>query len=763
MKNGDMSGMMNAVDKDLGNIKLDIDAQQLQNVTVVSTKSALTMSIDRKVFNVEKNLTSVGGTAVDVMKNVPSVSVDIDGNVTMRNAAPQIFVDGRPTTMTLDQIPADAIATVELITNPSAKFDASGGGAGILNIVLKKNRKAGYNGNVRASIDSRARPGFGGDVNVKQGKVNFFASGMLGVRKSISDVTTERTDFFITSTAHSLQTNNPVNKGFFSFGRMGMDYFVNNRNTFSIGGNVVRGQFKTKDLLTSLNDTTYAASKIAEMATRTSNSIGNFRNYGSTFSYKHIYPKAGKEWTADVNYNYSKNDNESDNLQQQFTSSNVQKGLNLYQNTTGGGVTKFLTLQTDYSNPITDKMKVEFGARAAFRDFTSFNTILNLYTNNTGSTFFGNNIISNYKFNDAVYAGYATFSQQLKRFTYQLGLRLESSQYDGTLITKNQKFSNSYPFSLFPSAFFTYKLSDKEDLQLNYSRKINRPNFFQLIPFIDVSDPLNISKGNPNLIPEFTNLAEISYQNQFNNKHSLLTTLYFRNTNDLITRYQYRDVNPNTAIADSATFNTYANANSSFTYGLELTLKDKFISWWDLSTNFNLYQTDLKAGNIPGTVNQSQLSWFAKINNNFKLPKNYSIQLSGDYQAKTIQPASSSGGGGGRMGGGGMMGGGFGQASPGAQGYIKPNYGVDFAIKKDFMKNNAASITLQMSDIFRTKLNASHAQSSFLIYDTERRRDPQLARLSFNWRFGKFDVSLFKRKNMKGEMDNMQNAQQGMQ
>ncbi len=765
MKGGDMSGMMNAVDKDLGNIKLDIDAQQLQNVTVVSNRSALTMNIDRKVFNVEKNLTSVGGTAVDVMKNVPSVNVDIDGNVTMRNAAPQIFVDGRPTTMTLDQIPADAIATVELITNPSAKYDASGGGAGILNIVLKKNRKAGYNGNVRASIDSRGRPGFGGDVNVKQGKVNFFASGMLGIRKSISEVQTERTDIFSNSIAHSLQNNSPVNKGFFSFGRLGMDYFANNRNTFSIGGNIVRGQFKTKDLLTSLNDTTYTSSKITEMATRSSNSIGNFRNYGSTLSYKHIYPKAGKEWTADVNFNYSKNDNESDNLQQQYTAGNVIKGLNLYQNTTGGGVTKFLTLQTDYSNPITDKMKFEMGARAAFRDFTSFNTILNVYKDNAGATYYGNNIISNYKFNDAVYAGYATFSQQLKKFTYQLGLRVESSQYDGTLITKNQQFSNSYPFSLFPSAFFTYKLSEKEDMQLNYSRKINRPNFFQLIPFIDVSDPLNISKGNPDLIPEFTNLAELSYQNQFNNKHSLLTTLYFRNTNDLITRYQYRDVNPNTAISDSATFNTYANASSSFTYGLELTFRDKFISWWDLSTNFNLYQTDLKAGNIPGTTNQSQLSWFAKINNSFKLPKNYSIQLSGDYQAKTIQPASSSsGGGGGRMGGGGgMMGGGFGQSSPGAQGYIKPNYGVDIAIRKDFMKNNAASITLQMSDVFRTKLNASHAESAFLIYDTERRRDPQLARLSFNWRFGKFDVSLFKRKNMKGEMDNMQNAQQGMQ
>lgn len=760
-KNGDFSSLLNGVDRDLGNFKLETDAQQLQNVTVTASKPLLTMGIDRKVFNVEKNLTSVGGTAIDVMKNVPSVNVDIDGNVTLRNVAPQIFVDGRPTTMTLDQIPADAIASVELITNPSAKYDASGGGAGILNIVLKKNRKAGYNGNIRASIDSRARPGFGGDINIKEGKVNFFAAGMVGMRKSKSEVTTERTDYFTNSTAHSLQTNNPVNRGFFSFGRLGMDYFLNNRNTFTIGGNIVRGQFKSNDLLSSINDTTYSGSTVHETGSRSSNGIGNFRNYGATLSYKHNYAKSGKELTADLNYNYSKNDNESNNSQRQYTAASTPKGLNLFQNTTGGGTTSFVTVQTDYANPITPKMKIEFGARAAFRDFTSFNNIVSMFGDNAGQLFYGSTLITKYKFNDAVYAGYVTFSQQLKKLTYQLGLRGESSRYDGNLLSKGQKFSNKYPLSLFPSAFFTYKINDKQDMQLNYSRKINRPNFFQLLPFVDISDPLNITKGNPDLIPEFTNLAELSYQNQINKNHSFLSTLYFRNTTDLITRYQYRDVNPNPGIKDSATFTTYANANKSYTYGLELTMKDKFISWWDLSTNLNLYQTDLKAGNVPGSVNQSQFSWFAKINNNFKLPKNFSIQLSGDYQAKTIVPASSSGGGGGnRGGGGGMM---FGGGNlPGAQGYIKPNYGVDIAIRKDFLKNNAASLTLQINDIFRTKLNATHAESSFLVYDTERRRDPQLMRLNFNWRFGKIDVTLFKRKNIKSEMENMQNAQQGM-
>jgi len=201
-KPGDFSSMAAGIVKDLGNIRLEIDAQQLQEVTVTNTRPMLTMAIDRKVFNVEKNLTSAGGTAVDVMKSVPGLNVDIDGNVTLRNASPQIFVDGRPTTLTLEQIPADAIATIEIITNPSAKFDASGGGAGILNVVMKKNRKKGYNGSLRANIDSRARPGFGGDINIRQQKINVFLAGNLGFRKTITTAATSRTDFLNSAIAH---------------------------------------------------------------------------------------------------------------------------------------------------------------------------------------------------------------------------------------------------------------------------------------------------------------------------------------------------------------------------------------------------------------------------------------------------------------------------------------------------------------------------------------------------------------------------------
>ncbi len=754
-KNGDLSSMLSGVDKDLGNIKMETDVQQLQNVTVTASAPTLEMKIDRKVFNVEKNLTSVGGTAVDVMKNVPSVNVDIDGNVTLRNAAPQIFVDGRPSTLTLDQIPADAIASVEIITNPSAKFDASGGGAGILNIVLKKNRKAGYNGNVRAGIDYRGRPSLGGDFNVKQGKVNFFASTQLGLRKSISTVSSNRTDFLTNGTAHSIQNNKPINNGFFSFGRLGMDYFLDNRNTITIGGNIVRGRFKTDDVINIMRDTLNIPTPVYDNGYRTSNSVFNFYNYGSTLSFKHNFAKANKEWTADANYNYSKNKNNTDFTSQYFYSANNPKTPLVVEQTKGGGVTKFLTVQTDFVNPITEKLKVEMGIRGAFRDFSSF-------SNNITISPYTANIATNYKFNDAVYAAYTTFSQQLKKLSYQLGLRAESSNYDGNLLTTGSKFSTKYPLSLFPSAFLNYKLTDKQDLQLNYSRKINRPNFFQLLPYIDYSDPLNLSKGNPDLKPEFTNLVELAYQKQYGKSNTFLATGYLRNTNDLISRYQYKDKNPLSNAGDSVLISSYINANTSYTYGLELTGKNKIASWWDLTMNVNLFHATIKAGAITGGVSTNQFSWFGKLNNNFKLPKNYSIQLSGDYQAKTILPPSSSGGGGGGRGGGGFMGGGgFGQ-SIGAQGYTRPNYGADIAIKKEFLKNNAASLTLQFSDIFRTKRYASHSESAYFVQDNERRRDPQMVRLNFNWRFGKFDVSLFKRKNMKGEMENMQNAQQGI-
>ncbi|MBN8674030.1 MAG: TonB-dependent receptor [Chitinophagales bacterium] len=740
---GDMSAMMNALDKDLGNIKIDLDEKILDNVTVsASTNPGLQLGIDRKVFNVDKNIVSAGGTAVDVMKNVPSINVDIDGNVSLRNNAPQIFVDGRPTTMQLDQIPADAIESVEVITNPSAKFDASGGTAGILNIVLKKNRKVGYNGSLRANIDSRARVGFGGDINVRQEKINVFVSANLMQRRSISKGNTERLSLVDDPDNMLYQKDRGIMNGQFGFGRAGFDYFINNRTTLSASVNFGRGKF-TPSTISDLFVDTLSIPVQSSFTKRATYTNGEFRNLGTTIGLKHNFPKAGREWTADLTFNRRKNNNDNEVNTDSYETDQTTLIKAFKQRQIGNGTNKSLIFQSDFVNPLGENSKIEMGIRAAFNENVSTNAF---YKDENGQLVLQPASQVNYESQDRVIAAYTTYSNRIKNFGYQLGLRAESSNYQGKLTKTNENFDIDFPISFFPSVFLNQKLKNNQELQLNYSRRVNRPNFWQLSPFTDSSDFLNLSKGNPGLNPEFTNSLELSYSKTFKNKDNILLSLYYKNTNDLITRYQIVQVEPVTG--KDQLINTYINANSSYVTGLEIILKNKITKWWDLTSNFNLFTSKIDIAD-PAIPDQDQFaSWFGKINNTFKLPKNFSLQLSGDYQSKTILPPGGSGGGGGGRGMGGMFG-----PSTSAQGYVRPVYGVDAAIRYEFLKNKQASLSVNINDIFRTRVSDVHSESPFFIQDVFRRRDPQVVRVNFSWRFGKFDMSLFKRKNMKSGGD----------
>jgi outer membrane receptor protein involved in Fe transport len=401
-------------------------------------------------------------------------------------------------------------------------------------------------------------------------------------------------------------------------------------------------------------------------------------------------------------------------------------------------------------------MKIEMGVRAQLRKTDSRNAFY--VADPSGHYVLQPSSQIDYESNDQVYAAYATFSSQVKSFGYQLGLRAESSDYEGKLVKTGELFNIDFPISLFPSVFLSQKLGETQSLQLNYSRRINRPGFWQLTPFTDSSDRLNPSKGNPALQPEFTNSFELSYEKTFKNKGNFLASIYYKHTDDLITRFQTSETGAN---GEDIIVNSYINANSSFVTGLEMTSRNNLTKWWEFTPNFNLYTSDVKI-NIAGEQDQPRLtSFFVKINNTFKLPKNVTIQLSGDYQSKTVLPPGGSGGGrGGFGGGGGMM---FGGPASSSQGYVRPNYGVDMAIRYEFLKNRTASLSLNVNDIFRTRRSDIHSESSFFQQDAFRRRDPQVLRLNFNWRFGKFDASLFKRKNMKnpgdGGMDGMNMGQ----
>jgi outer membrane receptor protein involved in Fe transport len=745
------AGKKQGVDLDLGNIKLGIDPKLLQTVVITPDKPSMSLGIDRKVFNVDKNLTSAGGTAEDVMRSVPSLSVDIDGNVTLRNGSPQILVDGRPTTMTLEQIPADAIESVEIITNPSAKFDASGGGGGILNIVLKKNRKAGYNGSLKTGIDQRGKQSFGGDINVRQDKINVFASVTYRARKSISKGRSDRLTLLDNATTQLFENDDNIQQKANFFFRGGIDYLVDNRNTITASGYLSNGYANNHSTANLFIDTLLLNGKNSSFSQRLAIPHTKYKNNGATIGYKHLFTKAGKEWTADLNYAGTSNNRENIINTYSYDIINGPLSKQFGQQINGTGNNNNFTFQTDYTNPISQKAKIEMGARIQMKSAANLNIIS--YMNESGTYTKVPQLSSNYLNKQNVFAAYGSFTGKVNKLGYQLGLRIESSEYNGdvtsTGITSTDTlihYGNNFPFSLFPSLFLTRQLSKNQDLQFSVTRRINRPDFWQLFPFTDYSDSLNLSKGNPNLRPEFTYLAELTYEKTFSGKNILLASAYYKYADQLITPYQEKEMSPVTGRENLVT--TFINAHSSYTGGLELIFRQSLFTWWEMTSNLNLFTTRINLAEVVSIKQKNIYSWFAKLNNTFKLPENFSFEVSSEYSSKRVLPQ-----GGGKPGGGKDGSGNISQPQSSSQGYIRPRLEVDAAIRYDFLTNKKASVTLHVSDVFRTDANNIYSESVYFQQNTYRLKDPQYFRIHFTWRFGKFDASLFKRKNNKAIED----------
>jgi len=741
---------LNALDKDLGDIKLTEDETQLEGVTVTAKMPAFRLEGEKKIFNVENNIVSQGGTAQDVMKSVPGVIVDINNNVTLRNATPLIYVDGQPTTLQLDQIPSDMIESIEVITNPSAKYDAAAGVGGIINIVLKKSRKRGYNGDVRAGVDSRGGYNAGGDISIRLNKLNFSANAMLFDINSQTTGYTNRSSYYEQPNTITDQNNIVNTLGNMAFGRLGVDYFITNRMTISATGMFAAGSFDPKENLTSTTDTPGGAIYDKRIST-TDNSV-KFSSY--TLNMKHLFPRDGMEWTALGTYNGA-NFNMNSNYTTDYYNNGIANPISndFLQNTVGNGVNKYYIGQTDFIYPFSKKSKLEAGLKATAQNLEN-NSNNYVYDMSTSNYTLVPAASLNYKSTQDIYAGYVTYSSAIGEYTYHAGLRAESSDYNGELTNTGQQFKVKYPISLFPSFFVSRKLKHDQELQFSYRRGITRPTFFQMLPYTNYADPLNITRGNPALQPGFTNSVELNYLKNLKGSNYLLLSLYYKHTNNLITPYQV--IGTDSLTNTQTIFNTYTNANSSDKYGAEITLQQNVTKWWDVLADLNIYNGTIDAGNISGNTPQSSLcSWFGKLNNNFTLPKNFTIQLSGIYQSKTnLLPDNSNSNG--------FMGGGKGsmsQALNGSQGYLAANYDVDLAIKKSFLKNKAASVSLSVNDIFRTRRFLQHSESAGnFTQDYSQLKDPQLVRLNFTWRFGKLDMDLFKRKDIKSESEGMKNA-----
>ncbi len=721
---------MGMITVDLGKISMVLESTtELEGVKITAKTPLLKLDGDKRVFDVSQNPISDGGTGEDVMKNVPGVNVDIDGNVSIRNSAPQIYIDGRPTTLTLDQIPASSIDKVEVMTNPSARYDASGGGAGIINIVLKKNKKTGYNGSVRAGMDSYLGVNGGANINIRNNKINF-SLGVNG-RSRRGKVTTDvlRNNYRTIDTLDNVMTQKDLakrNGGGFS-GELGLDYLPTNKTSFSFGANVWRGLSKSKSLSDIYTDSVYANDPTKYYLERQNNVDRSMLFYGLKLGFKQLFKRTGEELTVDLSYNSG--GFESSNLfvsdyHQSDSYSPIVRTMN--QKVTGSGGNYTAVFKTDYVVPLS-VFKIETGLRVQLAGRKNLNN--NYYMMNDEYVLIPNPA-SNYSNIDNIYAAYFMVSKQYDAFGYQVGLRAESSDYQGKLEQTGDVFKVQYPLSLFPSALVSYRLTEKQTLQLNYSRRVNRPNFFQIVPFVDSTDIFNMSKGNAGLKPEFTNSLELQYVNAIDRKNTLLVSAYYKHTNNLITRYIEQGNN-------GSLINTYINANSSYATGFELISTNGIKDWLDITTSVNVYNSKINSSAFQTFTSSARWAWYGKLNVSFKLPKQFMIQWTTMYQSKSNLPVND---------GNKMWGPPMDRVQSTSQGYIDQFWAMDISVRKTFFEKKFA-VTLSVSDMFGTKRYISVSQSEYFYQNYDRLANPFMVRLNLSWTFGKVDTTLFKRLN----------------
>lgn len=717
---------------DIGNIILPRETQRLEGIVITAITPKMKLGIDKKVFDVGQNLTAKGGTAVDVMKTIPSLNVDLDGNVEFRNGSPTIYVDGRPTILTLDQIPSDNIEQIELISNPSAKYDASSGG-GIINIILKKDKRRGFNGLVSLTGGTPEVFRTNANLNLRQGKLNFFLSGSYntsgGKSKGSSDRTNRENGF--AKDYFSQQSINDRSREFKSL-RGGLDYFIDNRNTLSFSQGYTQGDFTNNEK----QDQQYLDLNKNLLQYGVRNSLGGFqfRRNSSQMNYTHKFPRAGEEINASLNVNYGGVDNHNRIVNSFFYPDGTPMDDMQVVRNEGSNNNNQWTAKIDFTNPINENKKIETGLRSYVNNYESlFNTF-----GVNGNTETKLPLSNQYKYEEQVHAAYFTFTNRIGNFGYQLGLRGEYSKFDGTLIDSAQHFGYEYPSSmkniwdaLFPSIFLSQKLSEKSELQINYSRRVRRPNFWQLNPFVDINDPQNIQQGNPALKPEFRNSYELNYSLNYGSNSNFLAVMYYRNTQDDITRYsdtltakQYEQLN-NSAVDPNAILNTYINANSTNNLGIELILQQKFSPVFDITPSVSLAYRKVHAEVKSMDLSNEGFNWQTKLQVNYRLKaakesslfNNLSLQLDGEYESPRVIP----------------------------QGKRLENYSVDLALRKDIFKNNRGSIVFSVNDLFDTNRRGVIYDTPAFYQESYSRWRVRSFRLTFSYKFGDANFQLFKR------------------
>ena len=691
------------------------DAKQLNEVTVTGQRATMKLEVDRKSFDVGQLISNAGQSASDVLDNVPSIEVDNDGNVSLRgNSSVEVWINGKASGLTSDnraqilqQLPAESIDRVEVIDNPSAKFSAEGS-AGIINIVLKKDRKAGYYGSVQAGGDTRGGANTSFNVNYNSRLIDSYLNIGYRHRANTGHMESQQTS----DTYNQTYDSDSKQRGNNFFTRVGVTLHATTKDDFSLSGMLMHGggnsHSYTPYIYTAVaNDlNNYQLDRLNRSRTGMDMRYGEF-NYRHSFNDKHFI-----DFTADLSSWKMNGDN-------WYQDSTVVVGIDdvtySYQYRPQYINNHRKELKLEYENQVTKNFKIEAGYNG---NFSRENTPQESYMDNT--SFDGTNasedklFFNRFIYKQDLHAFYTTLSYKFGALSLMGGLRGEywrvntesytwEQEHDASL--REQPFKKDY-FQLFPSVFMSWQMTETQQLQLNYTRRLRRPWGGQLNSFRDTRDATTVSFGNPYLTPEFSNSFSLNYLKQWND-HSLLVSAYYRPTTDVIQRISYKNQE------DGLFYQTSMNVAKSVSTGLEMTVKNKLWRILDLTTSANAYyyrlngfSYDIDGQTVTGNSDHN-FTWNARMTASLMLPYDISIQTTGRYTARQVI----------------------------TQGYRKANYSIDFGARKNFF-NKLFTLSVNCRDLLDSRRFETFTSGPNFTRHQINRRGGRRVSMTLTWNFG---------------------------
>ena len=620
---------------DLGTIGLEISGVALDDIEIRAERSETQFTLDKRVFNVGSDLANQGGNAQDILDNVPSVTVDLEGAVSLRGSeGVRILIDGRPSGLAnqdnangLRSIPANLIDKVEVITNPSARYEAEGI-AGIINIVLKKEKGSGFNGSFDLSAGFPGNSGGGANVNYRKGKINWFANAGLyyrdGPGKGSAFLEQQRSeDVFFQETTRDLDRTG-LSQNF----RFGFDFLPSDKETLTGALLYRRSDEDNTGLLTFRDFIDDFPNNLITTTTRTDDEREDESNLQYSLNFKKEFTSRNHFLEASVQYQDDIEDEGSDF----FESAVSEIGLtipDLIQRSNNREANKQWLFQVDFNKPIGEHGKVELGVRTSLRDITNDYVV----EENENGTFVNLPGLSNdFIYDENVHAAYLTYGNKVGKFGYQIGNRIEYSDINTELLLTNEVNPRDY-FSYFPSAFLNYEFAPGNNAQLSYSRRIRRPRFFDLNPFFTFSDNRNTFSGNPNLDPEFTDSYEINFIKVLDNL-TLTSGLFYRHSTDVIQRILEFN-------SDGTTNRIPQNLATRDDYGLEFTFQYSGVKWLRVDGNANFFRQNVQGESAGIDLSAETTTWFGRLTTRASF-WNSDLQLRFNYRAprETVQGTS---------------------------------------------------------------------------------------------------------------------------